>query len=101
MNTKGTHAIVSQHGGICKLVNIFDYYGRIEAEYSNESTKAQPSSEFGPRFVASGQGVLYGSVEGCVLVWDTVQGGLVYGLAHEDGEYVESSILNRPFMSSM
>jgi len=34
-------------------------------------------------FVAQGQGVVFGCVDGCLLVWDTRKGTLVYGLEHE------------------
>jgi len=41
-------------------------------------------------FATQGQAVLFGSVDGCVLVWDKDKGAIVYGLAHEEGDIIQA-----------
>jgi len=43
---------------------------------------------FGAVFATQGQAILFGSVEGCALVWDMKKGVIVYGLEHEEGWYL-------------
>lgn len=62
-----------------------DKKGSVELSYSCKETEARPNSGFGAVFATQGQAVLFGCVEGCVLVWDRKKGAIVYGLAHEEG----------------
>lgn len=87
LNPAGTHVLVSQIGGSARLLNIrqADKKGSVELSYSCKETEAHPDGGFGAVFATQGQAVLFGSVEGCVLVWDRKKGAIVYGLAHEEG----------------
>ena len=78
---------MSQIGGSAQLLSIrqTDKKGSVELSYSCKETEARPNSGFGAVFATQGQAVLFGCVEGCVLVWDRKKGAIVYGLAHEEG----------------
>jgi hypothetical protein len=82
-------ALVAQVGGRSHLVGIRqdDCRGKIEQVYANKDTESQTSSnyEFGAIFTSRGRAVLFGTVEGCVLVWDKSHGDIVYGLDHGKG----------------
>jgi hypothetical protein len=86
LNPAGTHVLVSQVGGSARLLSIrqTDNKGSVEHSYSCKEIEARPNG-FGAVFATQGQAVLFGSVEGCVLVWDKDKGAIVYGLAHEEG----------------
>uniref|UniRef100_A0A0W0FMV8 Uncharacterized protein n=1 Tax=Moniliophthora roreri TaxID=221103 RepID=A0A0W0FMV8_MONRR len=87
MNLAKTRALISQ-GSVARLITVdADNGGNVERLYSKEGLALSPSS-FGAVFAAEGKGILFGSSEGCALVWDTNSGTLVYGLDHEleDGE---------------
>ncbi|KAK0225196.1 hypothetical protein EDD85DRAFT_777722, partial [Armillaria nabsnona] len=89
LNAGGTCALVTQTGGVARLVDLqADRRGQVTAVYGNAETETRPSGDSGAVFVANGQGVLHGSSGGCVLVWDMKKGSLVYGLEHEEGEYL-------------
>lgn len=80
--------LVGQIGGSARLVGIRqpDNRGSVEQSYSCKETEARPNGGFGALFATQGQAILFGSVEGCVLVWDRKKGAIVYGLEHEEGE---------------
>lgn len=58
--------------------------------YSNWDIENRSDTGFGAIFAAQGQGILFGSIDGCALVWDTKTGNLVYGLDHHDGDVVRA-----------
>ncbi|KAJ3829754.1 hypothetical protein F5878DRAFT_527049, partial [Lentinula raphanica] len=62
--------------------------GRLEQSYMNKDTESSPQRQhnFGACFTARGQGVLFGDIKGCALIWDTKKGSLVYGLDHVPGD---------------
>ncbi|KAG7453000.1 WD40 repeat-like protein [Guyanagaster necrorhizus] len=92
LNAGGTCALVAQTGGVARLVDIqADRRGQVTAVYSNTETETRPSGDFGAVFVANGQGVLHGSSGGCVLIWDTKKGSLVYGLEHEEDDIIQAA----------
>lgn len=62
-----------------------DHKGSVEQLYTCKETEARPSAGFGANFATKGQAVLFGSVEGCVLIWDKKKAAIVYGLEHEEG----------------
>ena len=88
LDPTGSHVLVGQHGGCAKLVGIrqLDKKGQVERTYSCTETEARPNGGFGAFFATEGQAILFGSVDGCVLVWDRKKGAVVYGLEHEEGE---------------
>ncbi|KAG7086462.1 hypothetical protein E1B28_002414 [Marasmius oreades] len=53
--------------------------GRLDRAYSKVGLEIDG---FGARFAAQGQGVLFGSNQGCAFIWDTKSGNLIYGLDH-------------------
>ena len=83
-------ALVAQTGGRAHLVTIKqdDSKGKIEQVYAikDEDIIKKMKHEFGAVFANQGQTVLFGSMEGCVLVWDTNQGNLLCALDHCEGE---------------
>ncbi|KAK0474935.1 hypothetical protein IW261DRAFT_1497893 [Armillaria novae-zelandiae] len=91
LNASGTCALVTQTGGMARLVDLqADRRGQVTAVYGNAETETRPSGNPGAAFVANGQGVLHGSSGGCVLVWDTKKGSLVYGLEHEEDDIIQA-----------
>lgn len=89
LSPTGSHVLVGQTGGCARLVGIrqSDNKGAIEQSYSCKETEARPNGGFGATFATQGQAILFGNVEGCVLVWDRKKGAIVYGLEHEEGTY--------------
>lgn len=79
--------LVGQVGGHARLVGISqsDKKGTVKQSYFSPETEARPNSGFGACFATQGQAVLFGSVDGCVLVWDQKKGSIVYGLEHGEG----------------
>lgn len=85
--------------GVSRLISLNDYMGakkgQVERSYSNMELDSQPISSriFGGCFTARGQGVLFGDVKGCALIWDTRRGSLVYGLDHglDEGDHGEGA----------
>jgi hypothetical protein len=88
LNPTGSHVLVGQVGGCARLVGLRqpDNKGFVEQSYSCQETEARPNGGFGAVFATQGQAVLFGSVEGCVLVWDRKKGAIVYALEHDEGE---------------
>lgn len=87
VNPSSGHALVGQTGGCAHLVGI-DQKGKIEQVYTTKDidTEAKGNYEFGAVFASRGQTILFGSVEGCVLVWDRNNADVIYGLDHGEGE---------------
>ncbi|KAK0458491.1 WD40-repeat-containing domain protein [Desarmillaria tabescens] len=90
LSVGGTCALVTQTGGVARLVDIQDRRGQVMAVYGNTETETRPSGDFGAVLVANGQGVLHGSSGGCVLIWDMKKGSLVYGLEHEEDDIIQA-----------
>ncbi|KAF9466230.1 hypothetical protein BDZ94DRAFT_1251452 [Collybia nuda] len=88
----GSHVLVGQMGGCARLVGIrqSDNKGAVEQSYSCKETEARPSGGFGATFATQGQAILFGNVEGCVLVWDRKKGAIVYGLEHEEDDLIQA-----------
>jgi hypothetical protein len=64
-----------------------DYKGKIEQAYAiKDSDTPQTNYDFGAVFSSGGQAVLFGNMDGCVLVWDKDKGDVVVGLDHGKGE---------------
>ncbi|KAJ7491170.1 hypothetical protein FB451DRAFT_1023316, partial [Mycena latifolia] len=84
MSPIGTHAVIAQAGGSACLVALGSHEEkRIVQSYLDQDLR---DGALGAVFSAQGQAVLFGTVEGCLLVWDTQKGALVYGMEHEEGE---------------
>lgn len=80
---------MAQSGGRAHLVSIKqnDNKGKIEQVYAikDEGIISKMKHEFGAVFASQGQTVLFGSVEGCVLVWDKNKGNILFALDHCEG----------------
>ncbi|KAF9068344.1 hypothetical protein BDP27DRAFT_1327490 [Rhodocollybia butyracea] len=88
LNPDKTHVLIACHG-ICRLIGLHeDQRGKLEQSYSNKEIESLPHGQrnLGAVFTARGQGVLFGDINGCALIWDTQKGSLVYGLDHGVGE---------------
>ncbi|KAJ3907199.1 hypothetical protein F5879DRAFT_796217 [Lentinula edodes] len=71
--------------GVSRLIGLqAEQRGKLEQSYTNKDTESNPHQlrSFGACFIARGQGVLFGDIKGCALIWDTRKGSLVYGLDH-------------------
>jgi len=86
VNATGNYTLI-QAGSCAHLVGIrqADNKGNVEQVYYNKDTEARTNTAFGAVFASRGQAILFGSLEGCVLVWDQKKGSVVYGLEHGEG----------------
>lgn len=90
VNSTSTQALVTQVGGRARLINVrrdSDGKGNVEQIYcmKDEAVVPKMSYEFGAVFINQGQTVLFGSVDGCVFVWDKYKGDVVCVLDHCEG----------------
>lgn len=86
----GTYLLVGQEGGKAHLVTMRPNQnkGNIERTYTSEKIQAMSQKGFPAVFATKGQAVLYGTMNGCALVWDRKKGSIVYGLKHPEGENI-------------
>lgn len=91
VNSSGNLALVAQTGGRAHLVGIKqnDSRGKVEQVYAIKDEEIVPKlkHEFGAMFANQGQMVLFGCMNGCVLVWDKNKGNVVCGLDHCEGDF--------------
>lgn len=87
VNPSGTHVLLAHTGGWAELVGIrqSDNKGHVEQVYSSKENEAKIGCSFGATFAKWGQFVLFGSSEGCLLIWDKSKADIAYGLDHGDG----------------
>lgn len=95
----GTYLLVAQEGGRAHLVTLrpSENKGVIERTYTSEKIQKLTQKGFAAVFATKGQAVLYGIVNGCVLVWDRKKEIIVYGLKHPEGE--KSFCIHFPIIS--
>ncbi|KAF8894760.1 hypothetical protein BD779DRAFT_1502773 [Infundibulicybe gibba] len=88
----GSHALIGQEGRAARLVGIrqANRKGSVEQSYSCKDTETRFNSTFGAIFATRGEAVLFGSVDGCALVWDRKKGNIVYALEHDDDDQILS-----------
>ncbi|PFH53593.1 hypothetical protein AMATHDRAFT_171530 [Amanita thiersii Skay4041] len=96
MSANGSHALVGHADGCARLVCARDASNRGSVEVSyplkeqaqelNDALSGYP----GAVLSAAGQAVIFGSVEGCVLVWDRKKATLIYGLVHEQDDVIQA-----------
>lgn len=84
----GSYILVGQEGGKSHLVTMKanENKGVVERTYTTEKLQSMNQTGFAAVFATKGQAVLYGTVNGCALVWDRKKGMIVYGLKHPDGK---------------
>ncbi|KZT24077.1 WD40 repeat-like protein [Neolentinus lepideus HHB14362 ss-1] len=88
VNALGTHALVAHNGGRCHLVGIKEdgHRGKVERAYmlKDNAVLNAATYDFGAVFANGDQSVLWGGLDGCVLVWDRSSTEVVWGLDHGD-----------------
>ncbi|KAF5386987.1 hypothetical protein D9615_001964 [Tricholomella constricta] len=91
LTPSGSHVLVGV-GTSAALVGIRrpDSKGTIEQAFTCKEMESRPGGGFGAVFATEGQAVLFGSVEGCALVWDRKRGAIVYGLEHEEDDTIQA-----------
>jgi hypothetical protein len=91
IDPKGTHVLIAQSIGCSILINISqgDGKGNVEQAYSVKEPEmpGAVSYEFGALFVRHGAALLYGIVQGCILVWDRSSGEIVHGFYQGEGTF--------------
>ncbi|KAF9484904.1 WD40 repeat-like protein [Pholiota conissans] len=88
----GTYLLVAQEGGFAHLVTMRpnENKGVIERTYTSEKIQSMAQKGFTSAvFATKGQAVVYGTINGCALVWDRKKGSIVYGLKHPEGDPVQ------------
>ena len=97
VDPEGSHALIAQGNGCSILVSISqsDGKGDVVQAYSvkEPDLPGAVSYEFGALFARRGMAILYGVIEGCILVWDRASGEIVHGLNHGDGTFRDISFL--------
>lgn len=88
VDSKGSHALAAQTAG-CILVNIgqADGKGSVEQAYTltDPELLSAVSYDFGALFATRGLMLLFGTYQGCIMVWDRASGDIVHGLYHGEG----------------
>ncbi|KAK2460668.1 hypothetical protein APHAL10511_007138 [Amanita phalloides] len=96
MSPTGSHVLVGQTGGRARLVSTRQSgnRGAVEVLYSLREQGQQPEDDEsgypGAIFAATGQAVLFGTVGGCVLVWDRNRATVSYGLEHDKNDVIQA-----------
>ncbi|KAF9265850.1 hypothetical protein L218DRAFT_997230 [Marasmius fiardii PR-910] len=87
-NTKTNALVTSEVASF--LINLQpEQRGQVERVYSGEQ---RIDTGAHAKFATQGQGILFGSQQGCALIWDTKSGNLLYGLDHKVEDGVDSLI---------
>jgi hypothetical protein len=77
-------ALIAQAGGSACLVSLgLQDEKRVGQSYLETDLR---DGSLGAIFTTQGKTVVFGAVDGCLLVWDAQKGGILYGMEHEDGE---------------
>ncbi|KAA1477128.1 WD40 repeat-like protein [Dentipellis sp. KUC8613] len=93
VNSTGSHALVAQTGGRTHIVGIRqdDNKGKIEQVYTLPDSEAKNANyDFGALFTSKGSVVLFGSVDGCVLLWDKDKAEVSCGLDLGEGAVAQA-----------
>ena len=82
-NPSGSHCLVTV-GNIARLLRLPENgeKGRVDYSFTKSGEEERPIGGFNAVLVASGQGVVFGTIDDCALVWDTKKQSIVYGLQH-------------------
>ena len=93
VNFTGSHLLVSRTGGFAHLVSVVqdDRKGKTDHEYSLKD-EAPGACGHGAMFTNGGQTVIFGAVQGCLLIWDKEK--VISGLDHGDGEQTRTNCLS-------
>lgn len=99
VHPSGLYLLVGQQGGEANLITLRpnECKGSVERVYTSAKLQSMTTLGFPAVFATNGQAVLYGTVNGCALVWDRKKGAIVYGLKHPEGTHLNSSIVVHVF----
>ncbi|KAJ7090395.1 hypothetical protein B0H15DRAFT_838468 [Mycena belliarum] len=89
INPTGTHALITQASGSACIVALGAQEERrvVRSYLEQEVRDGVP----GGIFATEGQAVVFGALEGCLLVWDTQKGVVVYGMQHAEGDLIQAA----------
>ncbi|KAG6849085.1 hypothetical protein H0H93_011394 [Arthromyces matolae] len=92
LDVMGSHVLVGLGSKAYIIATRPDNKGTVEWTYScsEYDSRNMQLSTFGAIFAAQTQAVLFGSIEGCVLVWDRKRAAIVYGLEHDEDDPIEA-----------
>lgn len=82
VDSEAGRALVSFADGHAVLFNLQPGAG-VERTYAPEEASR---SSFGALFAAGGKAVVYGTSQGCALVWDTLKAQVVYGMNNSEDD---------------
>ena len=102
VDSKETRALAAQAGGRAHLVNISseDSKGKVEQVYASSDPEVQGADYgFGAWFANGGSTILFGCLDGSVLVWDRFSAAVVHALQYGEGKYYQRS--NQPSLCAM
>ncbi|KAJ7460890.1 WD40-repeat-containing domain protein [Mycena galericulata] len=86
INPSGTHALIAQQGGSACLVSLGSQdEKRVGTSYLDSDVR---DGALGAVFAAQGTTVLFGTVDGSLLVWDAQKAAVMYSMEHNDGENI-------------
>ncbi|KAL0947583.1 hypothetical protein HGRIS_013672 [Hohenbuehelia grisea] len=91
VSSTGSSVLVAHSTGTTELVNLKpENKGKIMQTYACKDHDLRPDPGFGAKFAANDQAVVFGDVDGCVLVWDKARSKVVYGLDHGEDEVIQA-----------
>ncbi|TFY76390.1 hypothetical protein EWM64_g7622 [Hericium alpestre] len=94
VNHSGSHALVAQTGGRTHIVGIRqdDNKGKIEQVYALKDSDSHPNAtyDFGALFTSKDSLIMFGTVDGCVLLWDKDKAVISCGLDLGEGAVAQA-----------
>ncbi|KAJ7243435.1 hypothetical protein B0H12DRAFT_1131088 [Mycena haematopus] len=84
----GKPALITQASGSACLVTLGLHDDQRVRQHFLETDLHDGS--VGAIFSAQGKTVVFGSVDGCLLVWDTQKGTVLYGMEHPDADLIQA-----------
>ncbi|KAJ7221653.1 WD40-repeat-containing domain protein [Mycena pura] len=81
INPTGTQALIAQAGGSACLVNLGSQdEKRVRQSYLDDDLR---DGSLGALFAAQGKTLVFGTMDGCLLLWDAQKGSIFYGMEYE------------------
>lgn len=87
MHPNGTYLLAGQKGGTAYLIRHSENKGTVEKTYTVEKHEDTDGSSTA-LFATKGQAVVFGVIDGSILVWNRKKATVVYGLKHPPGIYI-------------
>ncbi|KAJ7272979.1 WD40-repeat-containing domain protein [Mycena rebaudengoi] len=84
----GAYALVAGSGSASMVRLGVEDNKRVKHTYTNKQKQA--TAEFGGVYCPGGKTIMYGTVDGCVLVWDVKGQGVVYGMEHDADDEIHA-----------